>query len=149
VETKALIPMSQPRCRVCTDPRRAEIEASLLRPGATLRAVARDFGVSSDSLQRHRPHMSMILDTARAMREVESLAVLYRRLKSRAEAMRALGERAEAKGDFRSAILAEGEARKYDEMLSKLGEKPGFRDTAPTTVNAPDARIIVTPNLVG
>ena len=149
METKALIPMSEPRCRICSNPQRAELEAAILRPGATLRAVARDFGVSSDSLQRHRPHMSMILDTARALREVENLGVLYRRIKTQAERMRELAERAEAAGDFRAAVSAHGEARKHEEMLLKLGEKPGFRDTAPTTVNAPDARIIVTPNLVG
>lgn len=119
----------------------------MLRPGMPLRAVARDFAVSPASLQRHRPHMSMILDTARAMREVENIGVLYKRIKAEAESCRQLSIRAEAAGNFNAAVAAKIAALKHEEALLKLGEKPGFRDTTTTTVNAPDARIIVTPNL--
>lgn len=137
---------SQPRCSICRDMDRREIiDARLTTPGAGLKAIAMEFGLSVSALQRHRPHMAMIVEQARALREVEQLGVLYKRLKTQAERLRELAVRAEGAGNFQAAVAAMGEARKHEEMLLRLGEKPGFRDTAAaTTVNAPDARIVIT-----
>ncbi len=42
-----------PRCRVCTHERRAELEAALLLGQQSVRAIARAFDVGRDSLRRH------------------------------------------------------------------------------------------------
>lgn len=88
--------------------------------------------------------MAAVVDTARAMREVESLSVLYKRVKTQAEKLRELGTRCEEARQFQAAVAAFAEARKHEEMLFKLAQMPGFRDTVATTVNAPDARIVIT-----
>lgn len=41
-------------CSVCDDARRGSIDAMLVSRARPMRAVARDFGVSYDSLKRHR-----------------------------------------------------------------------------------------------
>ncbi len=117
-------------------------------PGASMRAVARQFGYNVQNVQRHRPHLALMLEQARALREVEGLGTLYRRIKTRQEKLMAHAEAAIEKGDIRGAAALFAEARKNDEILLRLGEKPGFRETGgKTEINAPEARIVVTPSI--
>jgi hypothetical protein len=62
------------RCKVCDHPERSAIE--LVMSTATVRDVARQFGLSKDTVQRHRTlHLALALKAARASRERESTAI--------------------------------------------------------------------------
>jgi hypothetical protein len=63
------------RCKVCDHPSRSAIEVAMFT--ATTRAVALQFGLSKDSVQRHRAtHLADALKAARASRERESTAIV-------------------------------------------------------------------------
>lgn len=110
-----------------------------------MRSVARRFGLILANLQRHRPHMGAALDAARALREVESVSDLYKREKQALLRLREMGEKAFEAGQFSAAAQLMEVARKQAEILSKFAQTPGFRDAQPSaTINAPEARIIVT-----
>jgi hypothetical protein len=144
-----LVPVGQgpdsTRCKVCSDPRREAIEARLMTPGASVRAVAAEFNIPPTTLSRHQPHLSQVIEAARASKEIEGLSALYKRIKSRGEKLSEIATAALAAGNFRDAVAALTAAAKQDELLAKLGEKPGFRTAGPSnTINAPDARIVIT-----
>lgn len=76
------------------------------------------------------------------------MGALYRRIKTRMERVMEVAEKAADAGDFRGAAALLRVAHQHDETLLKLGERPGYRDQPPPTqINAPDARIVVTPAL--
>ena len=146
IQTKEIVPASQPRCKICQDVgRRSDVDAMLVQPGVSARAVAKEFGFHVSSVYRHMPHIGAALETARSLREVESVGELYKRVKERAVSLMELSERAESAGQWTAAVAARAEARKHEEMLAKFAQSPGFRDALPATqINAPEARILVT-----
>ncbi len=60
------------QCAVCINAKRAEIDAALVA-GGSIRDVARQFGVSKGSVERHRLHLGDALERAAARREDLSL----------------------------------------------------------------------------
>lgn len=143
--TDLVLAASQPRCKVCGDSRRDAIEQRLLTPGASIRAVAAEFDITTSSLQRHQPHLASVVEAARAAKEVEGLATIYSRIRKRGTRLAEIAEKACEAGNFRDAVAALVAAAKQDELLAKLGEKPGFRVPGPSnTINAPEARIVIT-----
>ena len=55
------------RCRVCNDPRVAEIERDLTAKTASIRTLAERWGVTRDSIMRHiRRHMGNVVMTEEA-----------------------------------------------------------------------------------
>lgn len=141
---------SQPRCKICNSDQRSEIENALISPGTSLRAIGARYGLSQANIQRHKPHMARALDTARIMREVESVGELYKRQAKRSLALWAKVEETLANPNATTFEIANAAkladvALKYEQSLNKLAQAPGFRDAAPPTqINAPDARIVVT-----
>ena len=125
----------------------------MLIPGSSLRAIAARFGLGQSSVVRHKPHMAMVMDQARALREVESVGELYKRQMSRSKrlwdhAAKILDDPAATSFQVANAARLADVARKIEEALAKFAQAPGYRDAVPSTqINAPEARIVVTTGL--
>lgn len=92
-------------CSLCTSPRKAEINAALVTK-APLRRIAAQFGTSTGTLQRHRPHIPSglaIIARQAEEAEAETLASKVRRLETDARRLQAA---AEEQGDIRAALAA-------------------------------------------
>lgn len=128
-------------CTVCTNPRRAEIDAALTA-GESLRAVAQQFSVSKDSLARHQRHQSAATATPASAPPSDTPAptpaaapsLLETRLAVFAEALRAL-ETCDAESieqHYRAAIppLHALAAGMVDESLSRIHAREAQRVTS-------------------
>jgi hypothetical protein len=120
-------------CSVCSHPERREIELQIVA-GATLQAVSTEFGMSPNSVMRHRDnHMTGIAEAeadraAQRGEQGEDLVKIARGLRNKAFS---LGMAAEQKGDLRTALTGVRDAGRLLETQGKLEGKiePG------TTVN--------------
>jgi transposase-like protein len=54
------------KCTICADKARKKIDAALVKEGATIRGIARQFGVSDDALTRHVKNGHVIARIAKA-----------------------------------------------------------------------------------
>lgn len=74
-------------CTVCNHPDREDIDRAIVK-GETLRAIAIQYGLSKDSVSRHKPHVGEVLLKAKEIKEVaraDTLLDEVRSLKQRAE----------------------------------------------------------------
>lgn len=144
--------MSQ-TCKACGHPEREAIDQALIK-NEPFRHIAARHGVSTGTLQRHRPHLTKDLVRVREAVEVarsERLLDCVRDGEGRAERMYAAAEaimvRALESEDLRTALNAirtavdvMGEARQYMELRGELsGEFE--KEKAPAW---PEARIVIT-----
>lgn len=108
------------RCTICVHPERADIDASVVR-GEPFRRIAAHFGVSEQSVRRHRAdHLPASLLKAQEAQEVgEANALLHEVRDLQARALGIL-TKAEEAGDLRAATGAIREARSTIELLAKL-----------------------------
>lgn len=130
-----------PKCTICTHPKRAEIDASILTPGASLRSVAQKFGVSADALGRHQRngHIMRVVKQAaeiRAVKETREEVAIGETLLGKMDTLLATANRllasAEAQDDLRAAAPLLGQVRQTLESIAKIrGDLPGDG----TTVN--------------
>jgi hypothetical protein len=107
------------RCTVCQDPRRAEIDADLVR-GAGFRSTAAKYGVSRWSLQRHQKHLDRTIIQAHQAGEVLRADSLLSELRGITDRARGLLARAERAGDLRGAANGLRETRACLELLARL-----------------------------
>jgi hypothetical protein len=92
-------------CTSCTDSRRGELDAALVR-GDSYRNIAERFGTSLAGLSRHRPHIGKALIKAAERKGEHYETVLLRKVERLEADARRLGKRAEAEGDLRAALVA-------------------------------------------
>ena len=108
------------KCTICSHDRRKEIDEALII-GASYRSIAQRFGVSCDSVRRHRlnhlPNELVKSEKAREAARSDNLADKMAALESTA-----LGilERAEKGGDLNTAIRAIREVRGVIETMAKI-----------------------------
>jgi transposase-like protein len=103
-------------CTVCLHPERKAIDAAIVG-GAYYRAVARQFGLTRDSVRRHQEnHVSPALVKVAAERQARSLLQRVQDLVDRTEA---LLERAEQSGSVVQALAAVRELRGSYELLGR------------------------------
>lgn len=109
------------RCRVCYSTDRGKIDRALVGQEGSVRAIAKKFGVSRQSLDRHRlSHLPRVLVTAsqahentRAddlMTKAEALEIDARRLLAKAESL----------GELRTSVAAVRELTRIVELFAKL-----------------------------
>lgn len=141
-------------CKACGHPEREAIERALLA-NESYRHIAARFGVSTGTLQRHRPHLKKELVKVYEAEEVarsERLVDRVRTGEGRAERMYAAAEGIMIKAleaeDLRTALQAiraavdvMAEARQYMELHGELTGEMAKQKPSPW----PEARIVVTP----
>lgn len=114
------------RCRVCTHSKRDEINRELLKPTATLAAVADKYGLSTSSLDRHKANhlkvsLQAVSESANARTIVGYASDLYdraARILDRAEQLLAT-EDGGTRG-VQAAAASLREVRGSIELLAKL-----------------------------
>lgn len=123
--------MTQPRCKTCGHPEVAEIDRLLITGEAGgLRKLSERFGVSRDSLRRHKQkHLASAVAKASGAvitRVDPDPSGLVQQLASLELRVNALLDKAEAEGETATAIRAATELRNQVELLAKLmGELSG------------------------
>lgn len=150
LESTALVPTSPsalvatPSCPICAHPRRAEIDKALSQPKVKLSAIADQFETWTAQLKRHLPHLA---EGALILAQSEPLEMLRARVKGRSSVLFRAASLAISKGESleKAAKLADV-AFKYDQMLAKLMQAPGFKggntDDAPS-INAPGSQFVI------
>lgn len=88
--------------------------------GASLRDMARRWGVSKDALQRHKPHVPARVAKARDVELVANADDLLGQLKALQRKALDLLTKAEAVGDYGTALRGISEARKTIELLLEV-----------------------------
>ena len=120
-------------CSICGHKKRHEIDSELLS-GRPLRAIARQFGPTKDSLARHRAHLSSTVVKAHEAQEVARAGTLLADVRSgedRAERLYAAAEKIlnqalesddkkTALNAIKAAVDIMGEARQYMELRGEL-----------------------------
>ncbi len=117
-------------CTICTHPKRAEIDAALIRSDS-LRSIVERCSVTMGSLVRHsQKHLAQTIAVAKKERDIEIGENLIGQ--ARSLHARALGilERAEAAGQLDTALRAIREVRGILELLGKLDGQ--LADRGPT-----------------
>jgi hypothetical protein len=111
--------MARP-CAACKHDEREAIDAALVT-GASCGDVSRRFGLSEDSLQRHREkHIPQVLTKAQEAAEVAHADNLLDQLKALQSKALELLAAAEKQGDYKAAISGIGQARGCIELMAKL-----------------------------
>lgn len=123
--------MAESRCKTCNHPEVQEIDSLLISgEGGGLRKLAERFGLSRDSLRRHRQkHLASAVAKASGAvitRVDPDPAGLMQQLASLERRVTALLDKAESDGETATAIRAATELRNQVELLAKLmGEISG------------------------
>jgi hypothetical protein len=108
------------RCTICDHDESHAINVALVQR-EPYRAVARQYGVSKDALQRHsQDHIPQLLVEAKHAVEVSEADDLLARVEDLEERTIAILDKAEEAGELRTALSAIREARGNVELLAKL-----------------------------
>ena len=112
--------MAEPRCRVCSHPQRPEIDRRLAQ-GTTNPTIAAEFGMSRDSVRRHRDrHLSSALKAVATRRETAGVVKASDRAEELYVKARSILDSAEEAGQGSLALAAIKELRATVELLAKL-----------------------------
>lgn len=112
--------MAEGRCKVCSHPERPEIDQRIAE-GASNPTVAAEFGVSKDSVRRHRDrHVSESLKALSTRRETAGAVRATDRAEELYVKARGILEAAETAGQGQLALAAIKELRATVELLAKL-----------------------------
>lgn len=109
-------------CSICGTPHQAAIDAALIDPHCSFRAIASQFGVTTMSLQRHRNHH--LVEAVRQNQELYAMLTatnLLNKLASLDETTMELLAEARQAGDLRTALTAIRESRGNIESYSRIG----------------------------
>jgi hypothetical protein len=108
------------RCSVCAHVEREAIDLSLVE-GASLRDIARRFGLSKDAAARHgAEHVAATIVSAAAARETARGETLLDKVKALEVQARDIASRANTAGDLRTALAAVRELARIVELQAKL-----------------------------
>lgn len=109
----------QPNCSICRHPQRNEIDAALIAR-QSLRAVARQYATTKDSLSRHNSHLPEHLAVAKQAAEVASADSLLDQAQGLLARATRLADRAEHAKNLSVALQGVKEIRGVLELLGKL-----------------------------
>lgn len=125
--------MGDSRCLCCTSPSRDEIDRRL-SSGASNVAIAEEFGMSRDSVRRHKDrHLAPAIRSAMTRHESRTGETAVSRLEALYMKAEGILDRAEEMGQNALALSAMKELRATVELLARL---TGELDTRPqVTVN--------------
>lgn len=112
--------MREPTCKVCAHHERPEIDRRLAS-GGTNRGMAEEYGMSRDSVRRHRErHLSPALKSVATRRETAGAVKASDRAEQLYEKASRILETAEDAGQGQLALSAIKELRATVELLAKL-----------------------------
>jgi phosphoserine phosphatase len=109
-------------CTVCKNPRRPEIDAALLA-GVAFRNIAKQFGLSTGTVFRHRRHVGQALAKAEKANEIARGNALVARLNELAADARRIKTQAELIGDLRTALAGVRELTRLVEVAAELSRE--------------------------
>ena len=125
------------KCTVCSHPQREAIDAALCDPSGVNRHIASQFGVTEQSLKRHKvDHLPARLAQAQAARVVAQADDLLAQVRDLQARTLAILTKAENGRDLRVALGAIAEARRNLELLGKLAGELQQEGTVNIVVNA-------------
>lgn len=107
-------------CNACHSPHREELDKAIVA-GQPIRAIARRFALTKDSVQRHKAHVATTIRqaaSARLLVHADNLVADVRRQLRRA---RRIEKKATAAGDHRTALQALQVQAQQAALLVKLG----------------------------
>jgi hypothetical protein len=117
-------------CSICNHSDRAAIDKHLI-DGASLRAIAGQFGTNKSALDRHRKHLAPALTLAKQVTVVAEATTLLSRLERVMSRCESIAEMATNERDWTPAIAASRELRGCLELLGRLsGELHSGRQIA-------------------
>jgi len=109
------------RCKACSHPERAAIDAALVTGTGTVRDIAGQHGLSPSSLDRHRQaHIPAALAQATQAAEVVQADDLLGQVRSLLADARRIQQAAEAARDLKTALAGVREQARVLELLAKL-----------------------------
>ena len=122
-------------CSLCNHPQRGEIDAAHVS-GVSVRDIAKRFGVSKTTVQKHTAHHlpAAARKVAEEMRQIdagESILDQVERLKAEAKRLQA---RAEKKNDVRAALMAIDRLTRLVELQARLFGELKDREISITNV---------------
>lgn len=128
-------------CSVCKHPKRASIEAALLR-NISLRKIAEEHGASAWSIHRHSKHVARVIAKAASeeARQVTEASNLLGRVESLLDECREIAKNAKENKAWPAAVAALREVRSCVELLARLrGElkQSGTQVNVGVAVNLP------------
>jgi len=126
-------------CNVCDHPSKDSINTRLIN-GVPDTVIAKEFGVSRDSVRRHREtHLPQLMLMGDKIREITNADVLLLRSEELYNKAWELLRKAESTGDIKTAMSGIGQASRVIELLARLlGE---IKDTKVVNVMAhPDTK---------
>ncbi len=106
-------------CGICSHPRRPDIDAAMV-DGASLRAIAGQFGTTKSALDRHRKHIAPALAQAKQASEVAEASSLLSRVEKLVSRCERICSKAEEQEHWTGAVAAIREMRGCLELLGKL-----------------------------
>ena len=108
------------KCATCSHPNRQQIDLALVA-GIACRSVARQSGLSPDSVQRHRnSHLPAALLRGREAEEIARARVLVEQVGALHKRTITTLTEAERTGQLRTVMLAVREARRNLELLVRV-----------------------------
>jgi len=108
-------------CSVCRHPKRAAIEAALLR-NISLRKIAEEHGASAWSIHRHSKHVARVIAKAATeeARQASEAGNLLSRVESLLDECREIAKNAKENKAWPAAVAALREVRSCVELLARL-----------------------------
>jgi hypothetical protein len=123
-------------CTVCTHKDVEEINKLLLCSGS-YRDIARQFGLSKDSLARHKEsHIPELLSKSNDINEIVNADSLLKSIQEEAETVRSLRDQAIKRGDVELALKAVDRALKCVDLCAKVRGIIQEQPTINITLNA-------------
>jgi DNA-binding transcriptional ArsR family regulator len=124
-------------CRTCASPQREEIDRELVRGEFSFRVLAERFGVTKDTLYRHKsdhltPAMVKVIRQERAMESARGAVTLT---EERLESLLARADRLLDKAEDKNALVAAAALmREARQVMVDLGKMRGDVDESPGIV---------------
>jgi hypothetical protein len=129
-------------CSICSHQDRPAIDRALV-DGASLRAIAGQYGTNKSALDRHRKHLAPALTIAKQAERVTEATSLLSRVERIMGRLEMICEASTRERDWLPAIAASRELRSCLELLGKLsGEIQSGTNLAVQIINGVPAKMV-------
>lgn len=120
--------MARGKCTVCLHPDRPAIDAEMATQPGVNTAIAERWGLSKDSVRRHRAHLSPAIKAAIARRQSQGARTGVERLEALADEATAVLEQARGKSDGKLQLEA---VKRLESIVTTLMKVSGELDDRP------------------
>jgi hypothetical protein len=109
-------------CTVCTHPEGFAINEAVIVEGKSNRAIASQYGVGRDSIQRHKAHIPELLLKAQENKEAYDAASILAKIRSLEEETLEQLQGAKGENDRKHVLAAIREQRANLELVSRISK---------------------------